>query len=112
MESLFETSVESIRSEELSTLRAYHILKGFALALSIFIPVFACCLTLLLVFPSNVKPSGIAIVSMIALFRILRNHITMLPLVLNALSDALMSAKRLESFFLKQNDVVETRYSI
>lgn len=112
MESLFETSVESIRSKELSALRAYHILKGLALALSIFIPVLACCLTLLLVFTGKNRPSGIAIVSMIALFRILRNHVTMLPLVLNALSDALMSIKRLESFFLKQNDVVETRNKI
>lgn len=115
LEGVFGRSVMDARSQELLLLIRYHLVKSVNLALSILIPVMACCITILMVYlwdSAAAKPSAIAVVSMCALFRMLRMHINMLPTVFNSLTEARVSVRRIEAYFRRKVSPITPPYAV
>jgi len=86
-----------LRAQEVKLLKRYHFCRGIAQALNFLFTVGASAGTLLYLLYRTDGPGAINLVAVVALFKLLRVQLNMIPLSFNAFADGLVSLQRFDS---------------
>uniref|UniRef100_A0A0W0EY28 Putative multidrug resistance-associated ABC transporter n=1 Tax=Moniliophthora roreri TaxID=221103 RepID=A0A0W0EY28_MONRR len=97
-EGFYTSQLGNIRQKEVNTLRKMAVARSLLIALVVFIPTVASVLSFITYALTNHDLNVAIIFSSLQLFNIIRMPLIFVPIILAALSDALVAMKRIGSF--------------